>query len=457
MALMTEKKTADRVKPLTLKEIILYNMTGIPLNLYDTVLMAWVMYFYIPPQNLGRVQYISIAAIGIILAGGRILDAVTDPLIGYLSDHSKSRWGRRKPFMFVSTPILFLSFILVWTPPVLGESVWNALFLAAVLFFYYWSYTGVLIPWFAVLPEMSEKNRERVKIATIGVAISVVGILVGGGLSGPLIEQVGHFKMAVILGLFSLVCGEIALLGTYERHRPDEKAVSIGFTGFIKNLRQVFLDRQVFSFLVMIMLAQMTYQLMLMNVPYFTTLILGRSEATASLLMGQIIVIMALATPIWYWALDRFPKRQVFRFILLTMSISYLASFFIGKYPFFSPYVQAVIIFSILIIPYGGMFATVLGIIADITDYDELKHGQRREAVYYGIYGIVRKTGWAFCSIIIAGVFSVFGYSVENPLGVRIVFLVCSLVCLAAFFAFIPYKLGDNKEQTGIIMNLTSD
>ena len=446
--------TAASDKPLTLKEIVLYNMTGIPLNLYDTVLMAWVMYFYIPPQDFGKIQYLSIAVISMILAGGRILDAVTDPLIGYLSDHSKSRWGRRKPFIFVSTPILFVSFVLVWMPPVEGVSIWNAVFLAVVLFFYYWSYTGVLIPWFAVLPEMSSENRVRVKIATIGVAISVIGVLVGGGLSGPLIEGLGPLKMALILGLFAFIAGEISLFGIQERHKPQTEEVSLGLRDFIRILKEVFVDRQVFSFLVMIMMAQMTYQLMLMDVPYFTTLILHGKETDASMLMGLLVVIMAMATPFWYWMLGRFAKRNVFRFILLWMSVGYIGCFFIGSIPFGTPTMQAIVLLAIVMIPYGGMFATVLGIIADISDYDELKYGSRREAVYYGIYGIVRKTGWAFCSLIIAGIFSVFGYSVENPFGVRVVYLVCSSVCFIAFLAFIPYKLGDSKEETGIIMNL---
>lgn len=440
--------------PLKMREILLYNMSGIPLNLYDTVLMAWVMYFYIPPQDLGRIQYLSIATISLILAGGRILDAITDPLIGYLSDHSKSRWGRRKPFMFVSLPILFLSFVLVWMPPVAGISLWNALFLGAVLFVYYWSYTGLLIPWFAVLPELSRENRERVKIATIGVAVSVIGILVGGGLSGPLIESLGPFQMALILGLFAFIAGEISIFGFRERNQPRPEELSIGLRDFVRILRQVFFDRQVFSFLVMIMLAQMTYQLMLMNVPYFTTLILGGKESDASMLMGLLVVIMALATPFWYWMLARFPKRNVFRFILLWMAVGYIACFFIGYIPLVAPIVQAVVLFAVVMIPYGGMFATVLGIIADISDYDELKFGSRREAVYYGIYGIVRKTGWAFCSLLIAGIFSTFGYSVENPLGVRVVFLVCSLVCFGAFLAFIPYRLGDSRDETQVIMNL---
>jgi hypothetical protein len=66
----------------------------------------------------------------------------------------------------------------------------------------------------------------------------------------------------------------------------------------------------------------------------------------------------------------------------------------------------------------------------------------------------VRKTGWAFCSLILVGVFSLFGYSAENPMGVRIIWLVCALSCLIGLLAFIPYNLGDSKEETRRIMGL---
>lgn len=190
-----------------------------------------------------------------------------------------------------------------------------------------------------------------------------------------------------------------------------------------------------------------------MNVPYFTTLILNRREADASLLMGQIIIIMAVAAPLWYLMLKRYPKRHVFRLILILMGLGFLGCYFIGSYPLFTPYVQANILFSLTIIPFGGMFATVLALIADITDYDELKYGKRREAVYYGVYGIVRKTGWALCSLIIMIAFTLFGYSKDNPAGVKAVWLICAACCIAALIVFIPYKLGDSKEETLQLMN----
>jgi len=420
-------------------------MAGFAFNVYDTVLYAWLPYFYSPPKDSGLSQYIPLAAIGIILAGGRILDAVTDTLVGYLSDRTRSRWGRRKPYIFISHPVLFLTFLLVWLPPVNGNSITNVVFLAVVLFFYYWSYTGALVPWFAVLPEMSDQNQERVKIASIGVAIGVVSALIGGGLSGPLFQKLGALPMALILGVPAVIAGELTLLGVKERH-PGQPPIETA--GFFKVVMEVFSDRQVLSFSAMVMFVQLTYQLMLMNVPYTTTLILGRQEADASLIMAEVIILMAASTPMWYWLLKRFPKRQVFRAIIGLMTLGFVLNFFIGVSEALSPLVQAMLIFPIAAIPLGGMFAAVLGLIADLTDYDQLKYGQRREAIYYGIYGIVRKTGWALCSLILAWVFSTFGYSLENPLGVRVVWLVCALSCLIGLLVFIPYRVGDTAAET---------
>jgi GPH family glycoside/pentoside/hexuronide:cation symporter len=439
---------------LSFRETVVYNLAGFSLNVYETILAAWVMFFYIPPENIDRVRYIPMAFMGFILAGGRILDAITDPLVGYLSDHTRSRWGRRKPYIFVSAPFLFVSFILIWLPPVNDTSVLNAVFLAIVLFFYYWGYTGVLIPWFAFLPEMRSENKKRIRVVTIGVAIGVAGALVGGGLSGPLLEELGAFQMAAILGAFAFIASELTLLGIREREQTSEARPSPGFLGFLRLLKQMFTDKQVLSFAITIMLVQLTYQLMLMNVPYFTTLILKQDESAASMLMGKVILIIAVSMPLWYWLLSKFPKRHVFRFTILAMIIGFVLSFFVGQFPLLSMGVQTTLIFGIVAVLVGGMLAVALGLIADLTDYDELKSGCRREAMYYGIYGIVRKTGWATCSLIMVGVFRRFGFSAENPLGVRVIWLVCALACFLGLIAFIPYKVGDNKAETRTIMNL---
>jgi Na+/melibiose symporter-like transporter len=309
----------------------------------------------------------------------------------------------------------------------------------------------MLIPWFAVLPEMSADNRQRVRIASIGVALGALGALIGGGLSGPLFESLGPLPMALVLGVFGFVAGEMTLLGVKEK--PNTTLPEKG-QGFLRVVKEVFSDRQVLSFSAMIMLVQLTYQLMLMNTPYLTTLILGKKEADASILMAEVIIMMTLSLPVWYYLLKKYPKRQLFRAIIVLMAAGFGLSFFIGRLPFGSPMTQAMVVFPLAAIPIGGMFTTVLALIADLTDYDELKSGQRREAIYYGIYGIVRKTGWALCSLILAGIYGAFGYSAENPTGVRVIWLVCSASCLLGLLVFIPYRLGDSLEETREKMNL---
>ena len=79
--------------PLTFRETILYNLAGFSLNVYETVIATWVMFFYLPPEDSPNIRYIPMALLGLILAGGRILDAPTDPLVGYLSDNTVSRCG----------------------------------------------------------------------------------------------------------------------------------------------------------------------------------------------------------------------------------------------------------------------------------------------------------------------------------------------------------------------------
>jgi GPH family glycoside/pentoside/hexuronide:cation symporter len=430
-------------------------MAGFSLNLYETVLVTWIMFYYIPPEGSGRIQFISMAAFGTIMALGRILDAVTDPIIGFWSDNTQTRWGRRRPFIFVASPILLVAFVLSWLPPVRGVSPINALYLGATLFVYYWAYTAVLIPWFAVLPEMHQENRARMKVASVGVAIGVMGALVGGGVSGPLMTSLGTLPMAMILGGLAFLASECTLFGIDERTQVDNMA--LGVKGFFKVLREVLSDRQVLSFAAMIVLVQSTYQLIMINAPYFATLILGTDASGSSRLIGKIIIIIALATPFWYWMMRRFPKRRVMRGISLWMAVGYLLCFWVGRWPVFSINTQAMLSVATVAIPMGGMFVAAIGLIADITDYDELKHGKRREAIYYGIYGIVRKTGWAFCSLIALAAYRAFGYSSANPFGVQVVWLVCAAACFLSFFVFIPYRLGDNPEQTRESMNLEED
>ena len=163
---------------LSIGKIILYNLAGFSFNLYDTILYAWLPYFYAPPEGSGLTPYISLTVFAAILAGGRILDAVSDPLIGYLSDNTRSRWGRRKPYIFISMPILFITFILVWNPPVKGISSINIIFLASSTAILFRGQGGImtgnighLTPARSTLPSWDHQPLTRLDSGSLGVQI----------------------------------------------------------------------------------------------------------------------------------------------------------------------------------------------------------------------------------------------------------------------------------------------
>jgi GPH family glycoside/pentoside/hexuronide:cation symporter len=434
------------------KETVVYNGSGFAVNLYDAVLITWIMFVYIPPDGTGKTQYVSMAAFGIVMALGRIVDAVTDPIIGFWSDNTKSKWGRRKPFIFIGAPILFVSFVLAWLPPFQGISVWNAVYLGVILFIYYWAYTAVVVPWLSYLPELRPDNAGRIRIATVGVVLGTTGAMIGGGGSGPLMNEMGVLPMALILGALAFFGSEATLFAMKEKPGTINQAESLSAKDFKKVIVEVFTNRQVISFAMMIILVQSTYQLVMMNIPYFATLILGTNETGASYLIAKIIISMTVSMPFWNWIMNKFTKAFMMRLISLWMAIGFFIAYFMTSIPVLSIDTRATIIFIFTAIPIGGMFANVLGLLADLTDYDEIKSGQRREAIYYGIYGIVRKAGWALCSFVTIWSYDTFGFSVENPHGVQVVWLICAVASLLSFLAFIPYRVGNTMEETRALL-----
>ena len=103
--------------PLTLGRTLLYSCASIGLNIMSITVSTWLLYFYAPPPDSGRTQYLSVTLVGVLLTVGRLWDAVIDPLIGYWSDVNHSRWGRRRPFLMFATPVTVIALLLLWTPP----------------------------------------------------------------------------------------------------------------------------------------------------------------------------------------------------------------------------------------------------------------------------------------------------------------------------------------------------
>src|SRR5512140_1473571 len=89
---------------------------------------GWLLYFYLPPEGKGQ-ALVPLAFYGTAILIARVINALITPAIGYWSDNLHSRWGRRLPLMFSASLPLLIVFVLLWLPPVKGESIINLFFL----------------------------------------------------------------------------------------------------------------------------------------------------------------------------------------------------------------------------------------------------------------------------------------------------------------------------------------
>jgi glycoside/pentoside/hexuronide:cation symporter, GPH family len=145
---------------LSLSRVLLYSSASIGLNIIGITVSTWLLYFYAPPPDSGRPQYLPVTLVGLLLTVVSLWDAVIDPFIGHWSDSLRSRWGRRRPFLIFAAPVCVAALILIWMPPAGSTFVTAAYFLVIMLIFFT-SFSLVGIPYDGTLPEMAPTNQER--------------------------------------------------------------------------------------------------------------------------------------------------------------------------------------------------------------------------------------------------------------------------------------------------------
>ena len=169
----------------------------------------WLLFFLAPPADEGvaaAVPAVSVGPldidprifVGIVLTAGRLIEAIDDPIIGWWSDRTRSRWGRRIPFVLFGTPFYALFFALLWLTPGGDSSYLNAIYLFIVLELFFFATTITGGPYEALLPEIAPGHRDRMSIVAWQFYFGIAGAVAGLVLSGLIKDQVGFFAMGAI-------------------------------------------------------------------------------------------------------------------------------------------------------------------------------------------------------------------------------------------------------------------
>lgn len=369
----------------------------------DMVNAMWVLAMPIFSVGLG----VKAAWIGVALALPRIWDAISDPLMGYISDNTRSRFGRRRPYVFVGAIGLGLSFALIWMPSrEWGEVALLAWFIAMSLLFYTFL-TVWNIPWTAMGLELTPNVKERNGVQAVrswfatGAAFIIPAIMPLAFRLGDGDEVAGVRTLGWIVGGVMTACGICAAI--FCKEPPIEKTKHIRAVpriSFWKSAKYCFKDRRFIGLCVyaslftggILLVSQMGYYI---NVFYvYGTLPIQEAKQQASDVMfwGGIVGAISnlVAVPLILWTANRLGKKRTLLLGVLIVAIGQAIKwyFFIPENPYLQVWLSIII--------YPGIILTwtlIPSMIADICDFDELETHQRREGMYSATFAWLLKVG----------------------------------------------------------------
>ena len=410
----------------------------------------WLLFFLAPPADEGAasaVPGVSVGPldvdprvlVGLILTAGRVIEAIDDPIIGWWSDRTRSRWGRRIPFVLFGTPFYALFFALLWLTPGGESSYLNAIYLFVVLELFFLAATLTGGPYEALLPEIAPGHRDRMSVVAWQFYFGIAGAVAGLVLSGLIRDQVGFFAMGTIFALLALGSRYTGLGGIWKHAPRETPAADIELrSAFTATLR----NKQFLYFLPTFVFYQLAVSMVISWLPFFVTEVLERENegAITSVLTAVALLAMVLSAFALWKLGDRKGKRWVYSACLLGTAVYMPFLAFAGFLPLAPKLAQGVAFAFLAGIPMAGINLLPRAITADITDYDHIRTGMRREGMFYATQNLFEKIGSSFSPLALAIVLKL-GDTTADPLGLRMVGPVAGAVAFLGYWLFRGYRL----------------
>ncbi len=337
-----------------------------------------------------------------------IWNALNDPLFGWFSDKTKTKWGRRIPYLAVFTPIMAISFIFLWLSPTKGEvgELGVFFYMLILICIYDTAFTAALLAWTALGQELSMDHRERASIQIYSLALGVVGTLIALLLPSLFLDQPGRegfIYLTIILAIVQFITMGITTLTVKERLEFSHVDEPMGFFDSFKNTlkRKSFLTTVIMNFFLIFIQSVFFGNLFFYTyyaIPEFN------SDLLLLLVVGFTVVGVMFGT---YYTVKVNEKKGVKTAMLRAIILHGLGFLLVGILP---GIIAVIGFFFVGVGIYAAM--TLFNVaFADVIDEDEVDTGRRREAAIMGINALVTKPAESFALGFIAIMLLLFKYT----------------------------------------------
>jgi GPH family glycoside/pentoside/hexuronide:cation symporter len=371
--------------------------------LESTYKVFWGFYVFYYVDMLG----LAVALMAIINIVYAIWDALNDPLVGYLSDNTRTRWGRRRPWLITGLPFYVTFLVLTYAVPEAfrrGDALfWYALL---IILLFETAFTVMGVNYTALFPELFQGFRERTRASAYYQGFSMGGELVGFALTPIIYAQYGFVPMALF---FAAMAGITILIGIV-RSSEDPRAQEAPPLDLKEAFGDVLQDRPFWLFAIALTFLTFTTGLYTLATPFWVKYTLGASPETTSLIFATVFIVAILAVSLWSRLMRRWGVKRTWMWSIVVLALSAIILGLAHNL------ILGVIGAAVAGAGLAGIKVCREMIMANLVNQSLERTGHRREGIYYSLlrfFGKLSKILEALALILLA---VLFGYiSGEDP------------------------------------------
>ena len=380
---------------------VAYGLGSFGMESLYIVFAGFYMFYYIDELGLA----VAMAAIINVIYG--IWDAVDDPVVGFLSDNTRTRWGRRRPWLLAGLPFYVGFLILVYAVPVPFQHGKALFWYALVVFLLFEAARTVMsVNYAALFPELFKGLRERARASSYYGGLATLGELLGFTIPPFIYATLGFVPMAIG---FAGVAGVALFLGVI-RNTEDPQAMNAPPLGLKDAFGGVLKDRPFLWFSIAVAFLIFTTGAYTLGTPFWVKYTLRASPQVTSLIFALVFITAILSVPIWGRLVRILGIKRTWLWTVAVMSAS---AIIIG---IASNLVVGAIGAAVAGASLGGLKVCREIIIANFVDRNLERTGHRREGIYYGLLRVTGKLSKLLESLALVLLGLLFGYvSGENP------------------------------------------
>jgi glycoside/pentoside/hexuronide:cation symporter, GPH family len=373
--------------------------TSIPINMLKTFAFT----FYVLRLGVTTNQW---AAMLLIYT---FIDAIDNPVYGFLSDRTRSRWGRRRPWLTIGTPLLILAFIAFYNTPSFLSG--NSIFAYGMLFYIL---TGTLdsvinANYAALFPELFRDDASRAKTNALRQAFQLVAMIISIALTPMVTEALGYGLTSILYGILG---GAVILYMTFTCREKDPEPEEAK-PGLWRALKDLLTNKKFWIAGLANAFYSAAMSLVLASVAFYVEYALGLSSGQSTFLLAAVLVIAIAGVAVWAWLVRQFSLIPAWRASLAVLAITFIPLYFAQT-------LTMAILFSALVgFGFSGVITTMDLIGAKIMDEDTRKYGLRREGIISNALGFMNRLSGLFISGAYLLVSVIYGFKSGDSPGTR--------------------------------------